>query len=49
MIGCLDKAERPLMLVLPKMSRYVIKFKTKDGDKDKSNKFMSFWINGEKL
>ena len=31
------------------MSGYVTTFKVKDGDKDESNKLMSFHINAEKL
>ena len=49
LIGYLDKVIRPLVLILPKMIRYVKTFKVKDGDKDKSNKFMSFVIYYEKL
>ena len=49
LIGYLDKAIRPLVLVMPKMSRYVTTFKGKDGDKDKNNKLMSFRIDDEKL
>ena len=49
MIGYLDKDVRPLFLIMPKMSGYVKTFKVKDGDKDKSNKLISFQINDEKL
>ena len=49
LIGYLDKAIRPLVLTMPKMSGYVKTFKVKDGDKDKNNKLMSFNINDEKL
>ena len=42
-IGYLDKAIRPLVLIMPKMSG------DKEGDKDKSNKLMSFRIDDEKL
>ena len=38
-IGYLGKAIRPLVPIIPKMSKYVKIFKVKDGDKDKSNKF----------
>ena len=38
-----------LVLIIPKMSGYVKTFKVKDGDKDKSNKLMSFRIDYEKL
>ena len=44
-----DKAIRPLVLKIPKMSGYVKIFKVKEGGKDKSNKLISFLINGEKL
>ena len=43
-IGYLDKAIRPLVLIMPKISRYVKTFKVKEGDKDKNNNFMSFRI-----
>ena len=36
MIGYLDKAIGPLVLIMPKMSRYVKTFKVKDGYKDKT-------------
>ena len=42
-----DKAIKPLVLIMPKMSGYVKTFKIKDGDKDKSNKLMSFRIDHE--
>ena len=45
LIGYLDKDIRPLVLIMPKMSRYVKTFKVED----KKNKLMSFLINGEKL
>ena len=45
MIGYLDKAIRPLVLIIPKMSGYVKTFKVKKGN----NKLMSFHINGKKL
>ena len=44
-----DKAIRPLVLLMPKMSGYVKIFKVKEGDKDKNNKLMSFNLDGEKL
>ena len=47
--GYLDKAIRPLVLVMPKMSGYVKTFKVKEGDKDKNNKLMSFRVDDEKL
>ena len=34
---------------MPKISGYVMTFKVKEGDKDKSNKLMSFCIDDEKL
>ena len=46
MIGYLDKAIRPLALI---MSRYVKTFKVKDNDKDKNEKLISFCIDDEKL
>ena len=47
--GYLDKAIRPLVLIIFKMSRYVKTFKVKDGDKDESNKLLSFRIDHKKL
>ena len=44
MIGYLDKAIRPLVLIMPKMSGYVKTFKVKEGN----NKLMSFRIDNEK-
>ena len=49
LVGYSEKAIRPLILIMPKMSGYVKTFKVKDGDKDKSNKLISFCINDEKL
>ena len=49
LIGYLDKAIRPLVLIMPKMSGYVQIFKVKDGNKDKNNKLMSFRTDDEKL
>ena len=43
----LDKVTRPLVLILPKISGKT--FKVKDGDKDTSNKLMSFHIDDDKL
>ena len=40
-----DKAIRPLVLIMPKMSGYVETFKVED----KNNKLMSFHIHDEKL
>ena len=36
LIGYLHKAIRPLVLIMPKMSRYVKTFNVKDGYKDKT-------------
>ena len=44
-----DKAIRPLVLTMPKMSGYFKTCKVKDGDKDKNKKLMSFSIDDEKL
>ena len=44
-----DKAIRPLVLIMPKISRYVKTFKVKQGRKGKNNKLMSFYIDDEKL
>ena len=44
-----DKAIGPLVLIMPKMSGYVETFKVKEGDKDKSNKLVSFRIDDDKL
>ena len=49
LIGYLDKLIKPLVLVLSKISGNVKIFKVKHGDKDKSNKFMFFRIDDEKL
>ena len=49
LIGYSEKAIRPLILIMPKMSGYVKTFKVKDGDKDKNNKLMSFCIDDKKL
>ena len=49
MIGYSEKAIRPLILIMPKMSGYVKTFKVKDGDKDKNNKLMLFRKDDEKL
>ena len=45
MNGYLDKAWRPLVLIMPKMSGFVKTFKVKEGD----NKLMSLHIDDEKL
>ena len=49
LIAYLDKAVRPLVLILPKMEGYIKTFKVKDSNKDKSNKLMSLHISYEKL
>ena len=49
LIGYSEKAIRPLVLIMPKISRYVKTFKVKDGDKNKINKLMSLRIDDEKL
>ena len=49
LIGYSDKAIRPLVLIMPKMSECVKTFKVKDGDKDKKSKLMSFCRNDENL
>ena len=49
MIGYLDKAIRPFVLLMPKMSRYIKTFKVKDGDKYKNNNLISFCIHHGKL
>ena len=38
LIGYSDKAVKPLILIIPKMSGYVQIFKVKDGNKDKNNR-----------
>ena len=43
-----DRAIRPLVLIMPKTSGYVMIFKIK-GDKDKNNKLMFFIIDYENL
>ena len=45
LVGYLDKDIRPLVLIMPKMSRYVKTFKVED----KINKLMSFLMDDEKL
>ena len=45
LIGYLDEDIRPLVLIMPKMSRYVKAFKVKN----KNSKFISFRIDDEKL
>ena len=48
LIEYLDEVIRPLVLILPKISRYV-KTLTEDEDKDKKNELISFCINDGKL
>ena len=43
-----NKVIRSLVLITPKLSGYVKTFKVKDGDTDKSNKLMSFFIDDKK-
>ena len=45
MIGYLDKAMRPLVLIIPKIIGYVKTFKVKEG----YNKLMSFRVDDEKV
>ena len=40
---------RPLVFILPKISRYIQIFKDKSGDKNKYDKFMSLCIDDDKL
>ena len=47
--GYLDKAIRPLVLIMPKTSEYVKTFKVKDRYKNKNNKSMSFHKDDDKL
>ena len=47
--GYFYKVLRPLVSIFPKKCRCVKTFKVRDGDKDKSNKLMSFYIDDEKL
>ena len=48
LIGYLDNAIRPLVLIMPKMNGHVKIFKVKDGDKGNNNKLFVA-INDEKL
>ena len=48
-IGYLDKAIRPMVLIMPKMSGYIKKFKVKERDKNKTIKLMSFRNANKKL
>ena len=49
LIGYLNKAIRPLILIIPNMSGYVKTFKVKDSYKGKFNKLMILLIVDEKL
>ena len=49
MIEYLDKSIRPLVLVMPKISRYEKIFKIKDWDKNKNYNLISFRIDDGKL
>ena len=49
LIGYLDEVIRPSILILPKMSGYVKRFKDKGGDKNKCNKLISLHKDDEKL
>ena len=49
MTGYLDKAIRQLVLIMPKMSRYIKKIKVRNEDKGKTNKLLSFCLDDEKL
>ena len=42
LIGYLNKALRPSILIMSKMSGYVKTFKVKEGDKDKNNNVFSY-------
>ena len=42
LIGYSDEVRQTLVLILPKMNGYVKTFKVKNGDKDKSNKLISY-------
>ena len=49
LIVYLDKAIKPLVLIMPKISGYAKTFKVKNGDKGKDNKLISFTIRNERL
>ena len=49
LIRYLDKFIRQLVLILPKMNRYVKTFKVKSEDENKNNKLMSLHIYDDKL
>ena len=48
-IGYLDKAIKPLVLIMPKMSGCVKKFEVREGHKDKNNNLMYFRVGDRKL
>ena len=48
-IWYLDKAITPLDLIMPKMSGYIKTFKVEEGDKNKNNESMSFFMDDAKL
>ena len=45
----LDKAIRPVVFIMSKMSGFIKTFNVKDGDKYKNNELMSFCIYNKKL
>ena len=45
----LDKVIKPLILIMPNRLIYAKTFKVKEGDKDKNNKLIFFYIDNEKL
>ena len=49
LIEYLDKVIRPLVLILPKISRYVKTFKDRGENKNENNKLMFLCIDGGKL
>ena len=49
LIGYLEHVIRPLVLILPKMSRYVETFVGKGGDKNKNDKLISLRIDDNEL
>ena len=49
LIGHMDEAIGPLVLIFPKMNVYVEIFMDKDGDKHKNNNFMYLLVDGDKF
>ena len=49
LVGYLNEAIRPLVLIILKLSGYVKTFEIKDGDKDEKNELMYCNIDDEKL